>query len=176
MLDARRQGGFTLIELMVVVAIVAVLLSAVVVAIQPSEASKVRQQVSAVQGWMQSVCDRAAFDQHVYAMMPDEKGLALARLNNQAWQMVSATKGGERLWLDGLQVEWELPINSRWQSSDQAETPRPGWLCWPSGERQSGALHFTLGDTQRTLSWNPLGDFDVADTTRQTERNANERP
>lgn len=149
----RIQQGFTLIELMVVLVIVAVLLSAAVVAINPNETAKLRQQTAAMQGLLTAMCDQAAFEQKLYLLMPDKNGLSIAKWSQQSWQASDHFK--DKPWLSGIEPSWDLDA----EKALQQNWPAPGWMCWPSGELMAGSIQFQLGDSRVALEWDEMMVF-----------------
>lgn len=155
-----QQKGFTLIELMVVVVILAVLVSVATWTLTPSDSVKLNQQTLQLKGALQQTCDEAIFSQKIQALVPSKKGVGLFALHQGKWQTVSSVK--PLSWLSGISVEWQLDD----QLSAQAALPSPGWLCWPTGEILPGSVTFQLGDQSTHMSWTPLLKFTV------TQKNA----
>lgn len=152
-INRPKQSGFTLIELMVVLVIVGVLLSATVISIKPSESGKMRKQTAAFKGLMQAVCDQSAFDQHIYVMMPTEKGIDVSYLSKQKWTAVE--RFNKFQWVDGIEVDWQLSA----EQAKKDKLPAPGWMCWPSGEIKKGQITFQFDSLKETVRWNSLRQF-----------------
>lgn len=161
-LDLMRpqQKGFTLIELMVVVVILAVLVSVATLSFTPSDSVKLNQQTLELKGALQQTCDEAIFSQKVQALVPSKKGVSLFALDQKKWQTVSSVKA--LTWLSGISVDWHVED----RLSTQAALPSPGWLCWPTGEILPGSVTFKLGEQSTHMSWTPLLKFTV------TQKNA----
>lgn len=153
--SAVWQGGFTLIELMVVIVIIAVVLSVGVIAVKPSESALLNKQVAQFKGALMQTCDLAAFEQKIYALVPNQKGLEMYRLENASWQI--APKSQTLKWSEGITVNWSLDESL----ANANKLPEPGWLCWPSGEVLEGRIDFKLADSQRHLSWSQVLRFET---------------
>jgi len=114
------EKGFTLIELMVVLVIMAVMLSAVVVSFSPNEQQRLKLMAQKTQDFMQLACDQGAMQQKMVLIEPSEQQL-------KAWmaQKVATSKGeahqslimpqyrwqslGEPLaWPEEVKVDWKL--------------------------------------------------------------------
>lgn len=148
------QQGFTLIELMVVVLIIAVLLAAGLVSMSPSDSALMRKQVKQLQGALQQTCDQAAFSQSLMALLPDDKGLVMQQLTQGKWRDYSGAQ--DLAWQTGIKATWRLD-----ESLAKAQKlTRPGWICWPSGEVLEGKVRFEMGDLQKELSWNAILRFE----------------
>lgn len=143
-------------ELIVVVAVIAILLSVALLSIKPSETAKLRQQTAKVKGLVISVCDQAAFDQKVYFISPDRNGLNVEVLEKGSWQ--KSHKWPSLNWESELEVDWS---SERVFNSAVGENSKEGWMCWPSGELTPGKVIFTLDKTQSTLEWNAVMQFEV---------------
>lgn len=152
---AILQRGFTLIELMVVIVILAVVLSVGVIAVKPNESALLNQQVAQLKGALLQTCDFAAFEQKIYALVPSQQGLDVYRLETAEWQIAPKTQPLK--WSEGVTVSWNL-------DEDLAKVnklPEPGWLCWPSGEVLEGRVDFELAGSQRSLSWSQVLRFET---------------
>lgn len=148
------QQGFTLIELMVVVLIIAVLLSAGLVSLSPSDSALMRKQAKQLQGALQQTCDQAAFSQSLMALVPGDQGLSMQQLTQGKWRDYS---GAQNLaWQAGIKATWEM---DEMLAKAQKLTP-PGWICWPSGEVLEGKVEFEMGDLQKTVRWNAILRFE----------------
>lgn len=152
-LPPLTQAGFTLIELMVVVVIVAVMLSAVTFSVSTSDGAKLRKQEAAMKGVITALCDRATFQQKLYLAMPEEKGLSFAKYEREQWVEVSRIE--QAPWEAGVEVKWSLDA----EAAKQSGLPKPGWVCWPSGEVSAGDIIFRVDKNQTILSWDELGRF-----------------
>lgn len=172
----QRQSGFTLIELMVVVVIIAVVVSVGVMSLGSSEQATLRSQERSVKALLLYVRDQAAFNQQLYLVEVNEKGLSAYRLRQNRWQADETTKPLK--WDEALTVDWKIGsfqtqdglLNQTGQDMDGRE----GWLFWPSGEVIPGEIHFAplqsdvssqnrTDNKQRGLRWNELLQFEALD-------------
>jgi general secretion pathway protein H len=156
------QAGFTLIELMVVVVIMAVVVSVGLIAMAPSEQAVARAHERSVKALLGYARDQAALTQRLYLLAVDEHGLTLHRQTSQGWQLDAQVKTLK--WPDALTVTWEVD-NSGFVA--QQNLPAEGWVFWPSGDVLGGAIvmHATGTDVSRGESpsaivrWNGVLQF-----------------
>ncbi len=153
------QRGFTLIELMVVIVILAVLLSLAIVSLKPNQAAELRQQSIAFKGALIAMCDKSAFDQHIYALIPGEQNISMQKLVKGVWQETSLglIEKSALQWNKAIKVSWEL--DKELAKSNGLE--EAGWMCWPSGEVNAGKISFKLNELTNTLQWNEILNFSL---------------
>ncbi len=152
--DNMKQAGFTLIELMIVLVVLAVVLAVGIVAMTPSKSAVINQQVALVKGGLQQTCDQAAFGQRVFALIPSDKGLSMRYLRQQKWHDFEASK--QVSWSEEFKVSWVVDEDV----AKQNNLATPGWLCWPSGEVLEGSVTFELDDYFAKLSWDSFLRFE----------------
>lgn len=150
-----RQKGFTLIEVMIVVVIIGILMSAMVLTIKPKATSQIRQTLLSAKDLMVSACDRAAFEQRVYLIVPSPTQLQIYKHVNQKWQ--AAEHLGPITWPEGLEVDWQRPETPE-STGSLVDT---GWRCWPGGEMTPGSLRIRQDGTEQRLKWNEIREFDI---------------
>lgn len=163
---SKKQQGFTLIELMVVVVIMAVVISAGVSAMGRVNQNLAENQQASIQSLLQQAADESAFSQTLFLVMPNATGLSTYWLKNDQWQQIEFLK--PFTWHPSFKAEWQLDE----QFAKQQQLPGPGWLFWPSGEVMAGEVVLTslsndADAEQRRLSWNESLEF-----ARQTSGNS----
>lgn len=153
-----KQQGFTLIELMVVVVIVAVVVSVGVLSLGRVNSDIGMVQKTKIESFLKQVSDEAAFKQRLLLLSPTEKGLELYQKSNFKWQRYSEL---ETLpWHESFEVDWQLND----VLAQQQNLPAKGWLFWPSGDVSEGTIE--LSNTAETevneivIQWNSLLQFD----------------
>ena len=129
-----HQQGFTLIELMVVVVIVAVVVSVGILSLGRVNQDLASVQKAKVESFLKQVADEAAFKQSLLLVAPDEKGLNLYIKKNFQWQSYSGLETIQ--WHENFHVDWNLDANL----VRQFKLPASGWLMWPSGEVTPGEI------------------------------------
>jgi len=148
----RAQAGFTLIELMVVVIIISLLLTAGMLALRPSESARLQQTLAQVRTWLQSSCDQAAFAGTLVAIVPSEQALKALMLRQDRW--VSLESEFPRP--EGVQWRWQ---GVRPVPEDTAPLHQRAWLCWPEGEMTPGSLTARVDGEADRLRWDDWGRF-----------------
>ncbi|WP_319558044.1 pilus assembly FimT family protein [Thiomicrorhabdus sp.] len=148
--ESRAQGGFTLLELMVVVVIMAVVVSIGVLNLGGNEQAQLRAQQKQLQGLLGWARDQATFEQRLFLLQPSEKGIHVWVYRQSNWQ--ESQKIPLTAWQDGVKVEWKSVGLVR-------QDGRLGWLIWPSGEVTPGEIDFSLVSKQEMkekLVWDGL--------------------
>lgn len=161
------QLGFTLLELMVVVVILAILLSFAIVSLKPNQSAELRKQTVAFKGALITICDQSAFDQHIYALIPSKKGIQIQRLVKGSWQASGLKMVNESSlnWNEAITVSWDL--NDELAKSYGLK--QAGWMCWPSGEVNAGSISFKLNELSHDLQWNEILDFTLKEKDASQE-------
>ncbi|MDX1347653.1 MAG: prepilin-type N-terminal cleavage/methylation domain-containing protein [Thiomicrorhabdus chilensis] len=159
------QSGFTLIELMVVVVIMAVVVSVGMMSLGSNEQATLRAQDRNVKSLLMAVRDQAALKQRLYLVGVDESGLTTYSQNRGEWQVDDKIK---RLkWPESLIVEWKIDNQT---FVKQQNLPQEGWVFWPSGDVLAGSIILRNLDnqafdrdqeaTEYAIRWNGLLQFE----------------
>jgi len=162
---ATAQSGFTLIELMVVVVIMAVMVSVGMMSLGSNEQATLRAQDRSVKSLLMAVRDQAALKQRLYLVGVDETGLTTYSQTRGEWQVDE--KINLLKWPESLLVEWKIDNQTFVQ---QQSLPQEGWVFWPSGDVLAGSIilrnldnqSFVRGQetTEYIIRWNGLLQFE----------------
>ena len=142
----RACRGFTLLELMIVVALIGVLLGMVSFATGPNPARQARQQADAIVRLIEQLRDRAVLDGQEFGLRLSREGFRALRLNEQGWQPLSALQ----FWADEVQPQLMVDGYAVPLGADQG----PAQLLMLSSDEIS-AFNLTLASEER--HWLSLG-------------------
>jgi general secretion pathway protein H len=144
----QRSRGFTLIELVVVMLLLAIMAGMIVVNLNPSDPADVRQEAERLALLIQAAQQEAILQGHVYAITLERRGYHFLRLNQ---------KGAlARVSQDEVLRARELPGDMRISAVEvdgklQGETP--GIVLLPSGQLPV----FTITLRKGTSRWHVTG-------------------
>lgn len=158
---ARAQKGFTLIELMVVLVIVAVLLSAMTQSFKFGSSDELRSEQAKIRGLLVNLQDQASFSGQPLLLTVDQKGMQTWQFSKGDWQ--PANRFADYRWPEGVKVDWQFNE----LETQQRNLPAGGWLFWPSGEVSAGKIALSIEENRqevlRVLEWNGVLEFDNED-------------
>ena len=140
----REARGFSLIELLVVVVIIAVLALAVTLSVAGSADRQLLRETDRFEGLVRLACERAEQSGREIGVDVGTGGFSFRQLAGDKWQ--DAESEGEfraRAWLDGMRVA--LSREGRSVDLGTRDAP-PQIVCFSSGEMTPFALTFALGD------------------------------
>ena len=158
-----RQAGFTLIELMVVVVIMAVVVAVGILSLGRLNQDRLQTEQAKIESLLQQVMDEATFKQKLVLMVPDEQGLQFFSQNNYQWQKDS--KLSPIKWNANFTIDWDIDNTLISQQSLPKADGRSlqGWLFWPSGEVVAGEITLTMieqnQETSTSIIWNERLQF-----------------
>ncbi len=145
--NAVRQWGFTLLELLVVLVIVAVLLATVTLSPGMSESTRLQQSAQRLRDWIGTVCDQAVFSAHRTAGMLQKGRLSGWRRDAGQWhRFMPGPVLAENVTVQPLQ-----PVEGGPQHGKTL------FVCWPSGEMTPGGIRLGTAAETLTLRWDALG-------------------
>ncbi|MGA9422909.1 MAG: type II secretion system minor pseudopilin GspH [Rhodanobacteraceae bacterium] len=143
----HRIGGFTLIEILVVLVIMAVLALAVTLAVGGSSERELHHQAGRFEALVALALEQAQLSGREIGVVLTSRGYAFRVLDGDTWQ--AAPTSGEmrpRDWVQGLRVE--LVREGRPVALGlAAERATPQLVCFSSGELTAFTLTIALGDT-----------------------------
>ncbi len=159
----RRGGGFSLIELLVVLVIVGVVVGAVTLAIGGSGSRELENAARRAQARIALACERAMLGGHDIGFSLVDAGLRFGYLTPQGWQPFAPQAGEElreRPLGDGLRLELlrdGLPLPAG-GAVDADGALRPQLVCYASGELTPFELTLTRDDVPQR--WRLRGRID----------------
>ncbi|HVV96836.1 MAG TPA: GspH/FimT family pseudopilin [Rhodanobacteraceae bacterium] len=142
------RSGFSLIELLVVVAIVAVVALAVTLSIGGSADRQLRREAERFDALVGQACAEAELGGREIGIVVGSDGYAFRRLSGSDWQDI-ATDGvlRPRRWIEGLDPE--LAREGRRVELFAPGDGAPQLVCFSSGELTPFVLTLALGDAPR---------------------------
>jgi general secretion pathway protein H len=152
---AHCRAGFSLIELLVVVVIIAVLTLAVTLSLAGSAERQLTRESERFEGLVRVACEKAEQTGREIGVSVGTGGFAFQQLAGDKWQ--DADPEGElrpRPWLDGMHVA--LSRDGRGVDLAARDVP-PQIVCFSSGEMTPFALTLALGDAK---PWRITGSDD----------------
>lgn len=154
------QSGFTLIELMVVLVVVAVLLSAMTQSFKFGKSDELRSEQAKLRGLLLNLRDQASFSGVPRLLSADKQGLQTWQWSQGQWQVDDTFK--DYAWPEDVEVDWQFNEFEK----QQRNLPAGGWFFWPSGEVSAGKIALTIEENEqdilRVLEWNEVLEFDSA--------------
>ena len=145
---SRPQTGFTLIEILVVVAIVGVLALALTLSIAASSDRQLEGAAERFAALLGHACEQAELRGREIGVALGAGGYTFLRLDGEAWQALD--NDGElraRNWPQGLRVDLVRegrPLRLARSDEDAA----PQLVCFSSGELTPFVLELALGDSR----------------------------
>ncbi|KUJ72430.1 prepilin-type N-terminal cleavage/methylation domain-containing protein [Thiomicrospira sp. WB1] len=167
-MNRPNEKGFTLIELMVVLVVLAVILKFATMSLNNNDQRRLASQLSVFKSLMQETCQTALFQNRLYGIAAEEGGM---RVLTFAPMSRPKTEGSDNR-AGPTRFEWRPVENSfvAWlfkpdniQSTQPLDGPftfeQPGWRCWPQGLVDQGAVTFRAQGRTQVLEWDVQGNF-----------------
>jgi general secretion pathway protein H len=170
----RASGGFTLLELLAVVVIIGIVLSAVILSISDPRSKQLTFATEQLQALTQLAQEQALFNSEEIGIQFWASGYQFLRRDQQQWLPISdntALRARElpedlslALYLEGLRVQ--LPSTL---SGGKAAAAGPQVFLFPSGEITPFEVRVEdAGGAHTSLIADALGNLDIPAVTAQT--------
>lgn len=141
----NRVRGFSLIEILVVVAIAAVLAYVLVIAVSGNTARQLDGAVERFQARLAHACDQAQLGGREFGVRLAADGYSFARLDGSTWRVLGGNDElRARRWPPSLRVVLRREGNTLDLQDKVADAPH--LVCFSSGELTPFVLDFALGD------------------------------
>lgn len=153
----NKQKGFTLIEILVVVVIVAVLMGAVTLSFPPSDDKLLKEHTDRFAALVSMAQDEAILQSRVIGLYLKNDGYLFKRNDNNQWTAYTESPFKQRKY--PAQLESTLYIDGIALDLEDREKNNPHIVINPSGEIT--AFNYKLKNeknTSMTLKFSPTGD------------------
>lgn len=151
----HRSGGFTLIELMIVIVLIGILLGMVSLATGQNPAWQARQEANNIASLIHRLRERAVLDGLEYGMRLSADGYRGMRMAGQEWESITVFYP----WPDNLRMHLELDGGISTLGADEGP---PQLLVLSSDETSAFTLTFLTADTTwLSLSSDGIGEVQI---------------
>ena len=158
----RASRGFSLMEILVVVAIIGVLALVVTLSVTGGAERQVRREAERFEALVGQACEQAELGGREIGIVVGDGGYAFRLMSGNDWVDFPADSTlRPRPWIGGLSLA--LTREGRPVDLGASADATPQLVCFSSGERTPFALTLALGDAPR---FRVIAD----DTTLKTER------
>ncbi len=158
----RRSHGFTLIEIMVVLVIMAVFLSVVILGFDRLDSRRAEKQVIELTVWLKYVADMAIFDGVVYGIDLKGNDLDVYGYTGNEWRRSMVFDSYSVA--DPAKISFSVPQESSLFDAvgDDDERPLPEIALLPSGDTEPSGGRFVIeieGQRSLALFWGDNGSL-----------------
>ena len=150
-MTCRRAAGFTLVELLVVVAVIGLASTAVVLTLPDGEAT-LQRQADAFGLHLRRAREEAIIGGRTVQVGAEAGGYRFSRRDFGHWQALDAAPFAPRSWADGVQAL--LPEHQ----------PRLGFRFDPTGAAEAQQLLLARGDARVRISVDSSGQVRIGDS------------
>lgn len=161
MIKGKTQTGFTLFEVIVVVAIISFALTIATISIGNPQVKRMKQHSERVASLIQLVKEQAIFNSRDYAVSIWESGYAFYTLDQSGWLLVSDDRIFRTRELpDGL--EFALHLDGVKVTLEREDKKKPQIFITSDGEISPFQLDVTDSEEWTyQINFDELGDFDL---------------
>ncbi|MEQ9568032.1 MAG: pilus assembly FimT family protein [Porticoccaceae bacterium] len=162
MLDRNRRSGFTLIEIMVVLVIVALAGSFMVIGYNQLLQRKAAAQIEELQAWLEAAADISILQSTVLGVTRMDNQLKLMAFFHGDWFLLA-----DQVALDigeDIQITWpEELLDSNVTETAEDDQPQPYLVLTPAGDiLPEGRIGLRVGEQQASINWQESGAFTLA--------------
>ncbi|MEQ9021811.1 MAG: prepilin-type N-terminal cleavage/methylation domain-containing protein [Pseudomonadales bacterium] len=162
MLDRNRRSGFTLIEVMVVMVIVALAGSFMVIGYNQLLQRKAAAQIEELQAWLEAAADISILQSTVLGVTRMDNQLKLMAFFHGDWFLLA-----DQVALDigeDIQITWpEELLDSNVTETAEDDQPQPYLVLTPAGDiLPEGRIGLRVGEQQASINWQESGAFTLA--------------
>lgn len=158
----KRQAGFTLFEIIIVMVIIAVSLTVATISIGDPQSKRIKQASERVTGLLQLAREQAIFNSQDYALSVWQSGYAFYTLNETGWVALA----GERIFRPRslpAGLEFSLYLDELKVILEQEDKGEPQIFITSDGEFSPFTLEITDQRAwQFTISFDATGKFAIS--------------
>lgn len=162
MLGRDRRSGFTLIEVMVVLVIVALAGSFMVIGYNQLLQRKEAAQIEELQAWLEAAADISVLQSTVLGVTRMDNQLKLMAFFHGEWFLLADQVSLE---IDeDMQITWPAELlDSNLTETAEDDHPQPYLVLTPAGDiLPEGRIGLRVGEQQANINWQESGEFSLA--------------
>tara|TARA_R110002096_G_scaffold394198_1_gene589467 strand:- start:1860 stop:2360 length:501 start_codon:yes stop_codon:yes gene_type:complete len=161
MMVNKQQSGFTLIEVIVVIAIIGFVLTIATISIGDPQVKRMKQTSERFSALIQLAKEQAIFNSQEYALSLWDSGYAFYTLNENGWELLTDDKiFRTRSLPDG--IEHELYLDGVKVNLASEDKKKPQIFITSDGEVSPFRLDITdFNEWTYQISFDELGEFEI---------------